>query len=58
MAAYGDEKAPDPSDAALRQQYVRPTATPYPDDDPYSPAKEALGRTLFFDPLLSGSGHA
>ncbi|MDR3407356.1 MAG: cytochrome c peroxidase [Methylovirgula sp.] len=40
----------------LRQQYIRPTATPYPDDNPYSPAKEALGRTLFFDPLLSGSG--
>ncbi|REF87760.1 cytochrome c peroxidase [Methylovirgula ligni] len=56
MAAYGDEQTPDPSDAALRQQYARPATTPYPDDDTYSSAKEALGRTLFFDPLLSGSG--
>lgn len=56
VAAYGDEQTPDPSDAALRQQYVRPAATPYPDDDAYSSAKEALGRTLFFDPMLSGSG--
>ena len=56
VVASGFEKAPDQADAKLRQQYVRPTATPYPDDDPYSPAKEALGRTMFFDPLLSGSG--
>ncbi|MGP8232247.1 MAG: cytochrome-c peroxidase [Methylovirgula sp.] len=56
MAAYGDEQAPDPSDVTLRQQYIRPAATPYPDDDTYSPAKEALGHSLFFDPLLSGSG--
>jgi cytochrome c peroxidase len=56
MGASGAEKAPDPIDAGLRQQYLRPTGTPYPDDDPYSPAKEALGRTLFFDHLLSGSG--
>ncbi|MEI9914684.1 MAG: cytochrome-c peroxidase [Methylovirgula sp.] len=56
MAASGAEKAPDSIDAGLRQQYVRPSATPYPDDDPYSPAKETLGRALFFDHLLSGSG--
>jgi cytochrome c peroxidase len=56
MAAYGDEPAPDARETALRLQYARPSATPYPDDDPYSPAKEALGRRLFFDPLLSGSG--
>jgi cytochrome c peroxidase len=56
MAASGAEKAPEPIDTVLRQQYVRPTETPYPDDNPYSSAKEALGRTLFFDHLLSGSG--
>jgi cytochrome c peroxidase len=28
---------------------------PYPDDDPYSPAKADLGDRLFFDPLLSKS---
>jgi cytochrome c peroxidase len=56
VVASSFEKVPDSIDTKLRQQYVRPTATPYPDDDAYSSAKEALGRTLFFDPLLSGSG--
>jgi cytochrome c peroxidase len=40
----------------LREKYRRPAAIPYPKDNPYSPAKSALGRTLFFDPILSGSG--
>ena len=56
MVASGFEKPANLNDSKLLQQYVRPTATPYPDDDSYSSAKEALGRTLFFDPLLSGSG--
>ena len=40
---------------ALRDIYRRPAAIPYPKDDPYSRAKYELGRTLFFDPILSGS---
>jgi cytochrome c peroxidase len=40
---------------ALRKQYHRPAQVPYPTDDPYSKAKSELGRTLFFDPILSGS---
>jgi len=40
---------------ALRQQYRRPAQIPYPKDDPYSRAKSELGRTLFFDPILSGA---
>jgi len=40
---------------ALRAQYHRPTDIPYPQDDPYTHAKFVLGRTLFFDPILSGS---
>ncbi|HMP32536.1 MAG TPA: cytochrome-c peroxidase, partial [Saprospiraceae bacterium] len=28
----------------------------YPKDNPYNIAKEALGKTLFFDPRLSSSG--
>jgi cytochrome c peroxidase len=39
----------------LRDEYLRPAAIPYPDDDPYSPAKAKLGRMLFFDPILSES---
>src|ERR1700733_14487055 len=38
---------------ALRQQYRRPAQIPYPKDNPYSHAKYELGRTLFFDPILS-----
>jgi len=44
--------------AALRHKasYRRPAAVPYPTDNPYSPAREDLGRTLFFEPRLSKSG--
>ena len=40
----------------LRLTYVRPAAIPYPSENGYSKEKELLGRTLFFDPRLSGSG--
>lgn len=36
-------------------RYVRPESIPYPDNNLYSPARELLGRTLFFDPRLSAS---
>src|ERR1700689_1623841 len=39
----------------LRDQYRRPAEIPFPDDNPYSDEKFNLGRTLFFDPVLSGS---
>lgn len=41
---------------ALKKLYVRPTDIPYPADNPYSDAKAALGKILFFDPRLSASG--
>jgi cytochrome c peroxidase len=41
---------------SLREKYHRPTKIPYPKDNPYSEAKLKLGRMLFFDPILSGSG--
>jgi cytochrome c peroxidase len=40
---------------ALKRQYWRPAAIPYPKDNPYGRAKEELGRALFFDPVLSGA---
>jgi cytochrome c peroxidase len=40
---------------ALKRQYWRPAAIPYPKENPYSRAKEELGRALFFDPILSGA---
>jgi cytochrome c peroxidase len=36
-------------------QYTRPADVPFPKDNAYTPAREKLGRTLFFDPRLSGS---
>ena len=41
--------------AALKRQYWRPAAIPYPKDNPYGHAKAELGRALFFDPILSGA---
>jgi cytochrome c peroxidase len=44
---------------AARQQamrdYRRPANVAYPEDNAFSPAREQLGRMLFFDPRLSGS---
>ncbi len=40
----------------LKQAYRRPTSVPFPADNAWTRDREALGRTLFFDPRLSGSG--
>jgi cytochrome c peroxidase len=39
-----------------REKYLWPAKIPYPNDNSYSEAKLKLGRMLFFDPILSGSG--
>jgi cytochrome c peroxidase len=39
-----------------RDDYRRPVDIPYPADNPYSTAKFELGKSLFFDPILSGAG--
>lgn len=41
---------------AWKANYHRSTSVPFPSDNPYSKAKDELGRMLFFDPILSGSG--
>ena len=38
---------------AARGTYRRPDAIPFPEHNPFSPAKAELGRALFFDPILS-----
>lgn len=40
-----------------KKEYVRPSEVPFPEDNPYTTAKAELGRTLFFDPRLSGSNY-
>jgi len=41
--------------AAWKAKYHRPAEIPFPSDNPYSESKADLGRTLFWDPLLSRS---
>jgi cytochrome c peroxidase len=45
----------DPAGDALKAKYHRPAGVNYPADNAFSPAREELGRALFFDPRLSGS---
>jgi cytochrome c peroxidase len=40
----------------LKAAYRREPAIPFPDDNRHTEERERLGRTLFFDPRLSGSG--
>ena len=47
--------APPAGGLAWHEKYKRPSEISYPKDNPYSDAKFKLGRTLFFDPILSGS---
>ena len=42
--------------AELKELYRRPEGIPFPPANPYTEAKETLGRMLFFDPILSGPG--
>ena len=55
LALAGATVAQATSFSALRQAYERPDSIPFPEDNPYTPAKAALGKKLFFDPRLSGS---
>jgi cytochrome c peroxidase len=41
--------------ASVKDDYKPPIEIPFPDDNPYSVAKVALGRRLFFDPIFSSS---
>jgi cytochrome c peroxidase len=44
----------DVSMDALRADYRRPQAIPFPKDDPYTPEKANLGKKLYFDTRVSG----
>lgn len=56
IRAANVEQALDLSVANWRQKYSRPAATPFPSDNGYTKQREELGKVLFFDPRLSGSG--
>jgi cytochrome c peroxidase len=40
----------------LKSTYRRPADIPFPKDNPFTVVKAELGRTLFFDPRVSGAG--
>jgi cytochrome c peroxidase len=48
------QKPPSGLDA-LKAQYRRPAAIPFPKNNPYTPQKAALGKKLYFDTRLSVS---
>jgi cytochrome c peroxidase len=41
---------------SVKASFIRPERIPFPPTNPFSEAKYQLGRTLFFDPRLSGAG--
>jgi cytochrome c peroxidase len=56
VLAYGEDSSRHYSRAEAKQRYTRPSSIPFPKDNAFTPARELLGRTLFFDTRLSGSG--
>lgn len=48
--------APIKETSPLKAAYARPASIPFPKSNPYSNEKYILGKLLFFDPRLSGSG--
>jgi len=56
VLAAADSRASNSVFAKMLASYVRPTSIPAPADNPITPAKVALGRSLFFETRLSKSG--
>lgn len=53
--AFAISPSPPPSLGQLKAEYRRPASIPYPADNPYTPAKAALGKMLYFDTRLSAA---
>jgi len=52
---YEAPSRPDTGIEEMKAQYRRPAFIPFPNDNPYTPQKSALGKKLYFDPRLSAS---
>jgi cytochrome c peroxidase len=58
-AMVGETRHTEPSPKAvlaidvMKAEYRRPTAIPFPKDNPYTPEKAALGKKLYFDTRIS-----
>jgi cytochrome c peroxidase len=55
LSATAVKSAP-PAPVTSKESYRRPAEVPYPATNAYSKARHELGKLLFFDPRLSGSG--
>lgn len=55
LAAAAPARAQPASNQDLRARFARPEAISFPADNRYTAERALLGRTLFFDPRLSGS---
>jgi cytochrome c peroxidase len=53
LAAAGAGAADGP--ATTKAAFKRPTEIPFPQGNPYTPEKAALGKALYFEPRLSGA---
>ena len=54
LRPFQADAEPDSTREYLKK-YNRPLSIPFPEDNRYSSERDLLGRTLFFDPRLSGS---
>jgi cytochrome c peroxidase len=54
MAGGPPAGAADPAEA--KRSFARPVEVPFPPQNPFSAAKAAFGKALFFDPIFSASG--
>jgi cytochrome c peroxidase len=50
------QRPPMPMVEEIRAGYRRPDSIPFPDDNPYTPEKAALGQMLYYDTRLSNTG--
>ena len=48
---------PTKSREEWKKEYLRPAEIPFPEENPYTKAKADLGRTLFFEPRISGNNY-
>ena len=56
QVSASDGWTPPPNLVALQASFRQPDEIPFPTDNKFTAERELLGRNLFFDPRLSGSG--
>lgn len=54
-AAFGSSHSDEYNRDRARAAFKRPAGPEFPKDNAYTPAREELGKALFFDPRLSGA---